>query len=120
LTRTPIDLIRNLGQQYIQGGDAKEVQGFLQTYSRQIGSDLPVIELVVASAIARGDIVTAEMRSADCLGYENGSRYPLCAAALGYDPTSPGVEARTPEGKRAFQNAKGLPEIFNKWGSIFK
>jgi len=76
-------------------------------YTRLIGTDKDFPDLAVGAAMARHDLVTAEVKAADCYVYKQHSVYPACVKLLGYDPLAKGAKAKTPEGQKAFMS-KGL------------
>jgi hypothetical protein len=81
---------------------APELDALLAHYQTLIGTTDPVLDLVVAAAVAKGDMATAEVAAARCVTYDGGRLYSRCAAMLGYNPMAKGESAKTPEGVRAF------------------
>ena len=102
-----IDLLRKVAAAYSGTANALQLPAIYDRYKGLIGTDQDFPDLAVAAAMARNDLAMAETKTAECYTYDNNSLYPVCTKFLGYDPLSKGVEAKTPEGKKAFSE-KGL------------
>ncbi|MDB5707005.1 MAG: hypothetical protein JWN66_4121, partial [Sphingomonas bacterium] len=112
-----VDMARNLGGTISGAPSQAELDALIARYAKLIGTSDPVLDLVVAAAMAREDMAGAEVAAAKCSTYANGELYPQCAANLGYDPMAKGQTARTPEGKKAFAT-KGIEKSFRSLTSL--
>ena len=92
---------------YSGTNDRAKLPGIYARYLAIYGTDQDFLDLAVSSALARGDLVTAETKAADCYVHDGHRLYPVCAQLLGYDPLDKKTPAKTEQGKKAFQE-KGL------------
>jgi Zn-dependent protease with chaperone function len=100
------DVLSNLTLRYAGTPQVKQLPALYDHYKTLIGTDAYFPDLAVAAAVARHDQVGAEVKAAECYGYDRQSHYPTCVRLLGYDPLAKDGEAKTPEGKKAFSAAK--------------
>jgi Zn-dependent protease with chaperone function len=117
----PVHLAQQFGQTPHDATNAVELDAVVERYGKALGTSDPLLDLKVASAMAKGDTAAAEVAAARCSSYENGRLYSRCAGYLGYDPTNYATPAKTEEGKKAFiakplekglQSLKSLKDIF--------
>lgn len=93
---------RRLGDAAPGAAGTGELDALISRYNRLIGTSDPVLDLVVAAALAKGDVAGAEVAAAKCATYDGGRLYPRCAGVLGYNPMAKGGSAKTPQGIKAF------------------
>lgn len=97
-----LGMARRLGDAVPAAAATGELDALIGRYNRLIGTSDPVLDLVVAAALAKGDVAAAEVAAAKCVTYDGGRLYPRCAAVLGYNPLIKGTSAKTPQGIKAF------------------
>jgi Zn-dependent protease with chaperone function len=112
-----LEMARRLGDAAPGTPPTAEIDGLVSRYNRLIGTSDPVLDLVVAAAMAKGQVAAAEMAAARCVTYDGGRLYPRCAALLGYNPLVKGTPAKTPEGAKAFAG-KSMEKSFRDLLSI--
>jgi hypothetical protein len=113
----PVALAQRFGQTLRTEQDAAELDAVIARYKRVLGTSDPVLDLVVGSAVAKGDMAAAEVAAASCVNYDGGSLYPSCMLFLGYDPMNKETPPQTPEGQKAFAG-KSFEKLWNQITSI--
>ncbi len=104
----------------VRGTPAQAELGSLATwYANLVGTSDPLLDLVVAADVAKGDTAGAETTAARCVVYNEGELYPSCALYLGYDPLQKTTPARTMAGQQAFATAQ-LQASLRKMTSLTK
>lgn len=110
----PVVLAQQLAQTPHDASNAVELDTVVDQYGRALGSRDPVLDLMVASAMAKGDTAAAEIAAARCSTYDGGRLYSRCVGYLGYDPTDGFTPPKTLQGKKAFLTKplmKGLQSL---------
>lgn len=108
-----INHIQELGRLYFEHKQPKKLAKLIDQTQSKMGTNQPIMDLVVANAVLSEDITQAEVSAAKCLDFDKGVMYPLCALYLGYDPTNKDVDAQTEAGKKAFAGKGILKSLQN-------
>jgi hypothetical protein len=112
-----LEMARRLGDAAPGASATAEIAALVSRSNRLIGTSDPMLDLVVAAAMARGQVGPAEVAAARCVTYDGGRLYPRCAALLGYNPLVKETPAKTPEGIKAFAG-KSMEKSFHDLLSI--
>ncbi len=97
-----LDLMHKIVVEYAATNNSHRNPGTLPALHEADRDGSRFSDVAVADALIRADQVTAEVKAADCLGYEDGTLWPICMQLLGYDPTNKDTPAKTPQGQKAF------------------